>query len=59
MYNLRHNVAVALQASGVPDNEAAALRGYDTATYRRFRLIVDDDGSASVAAVAGRLYAAV
>ena len=41
---------------GVPDHEAAAMLGHDTATYARFYLVTDDAGAA--AAVAGTLFAA-
>lgn len=57
VHNVRHTLATALSTAGVPDHEAAALLGHDVATYRRFYLVTDDDGAASAAAVAGRLFA--
>lgn len=57
VHNVRHSLATALQAAGVPDHEGAALLGHDVATFRRFYLATDDDGAAAAAAVAGRLFA--
>lgn len=57
VHNVRHTLATALQAAGVPDHKVAALLGHDVATYRRFYLATDDAGAASAAAVAGKLFA--
>lgn len=57
IHNIRHSLATALSEAGVPDHEAAALLGHDVQTYRRFYLVTDDNGAASAAAVAGRLFA--
>lgn len=57
-HSVRHTLAQALQAGGVPDHEAAALLAHDTATYARFSLVTDDAGAAAAAAVAGTLFAA-
>jgi len=59
IHNTRHSLASALKEAGVPDNQAAALLGHDVATYTRFYLVVDDDGAAVAAQVAGRLFAVV
>lgn len=59
IHNTRHSLASALKEAGVPDNQAAALLGHDVATYTRFYLVVDDDGAAVAAEVAGRLFAVV
>lgn len=57
IHNVRHSLATALKADGVPDHEAAALLGHDVDTYRRFYLVTDDEGAASAAEAAGRLFA--
>ncbi|MDP3969110.1 MAG: tyrosine-type recombinase/integrase [Nocardioides sp.] len=57
IHNVRHTLATALTAAGVPDHEAAALLGHDVQTYRRFYLIADDAGAASAAGVAGQVFA--
>lgn len=57
VHNVRHSLATTLQAAGVPDHEAAALLGHDVDTYRRFYLVTDDDGAASAATAAGKLFA--
>lgn len=59
VHNTRHSLATMLQDAGVPDNQAAALLGHDVATYRKFYLVTDDEGAASAAAAAGKLFAAV
>lgn len=57
MHNVRHTIATALQAAGVPDHAAAAMLGHDVDTYRRFYLVTDEDAAAVAASVAGRLFA--
>ncbi len=57
IHNVRHTLATALDEAGVPEHHAAALLGHDVATYRRFYLVTDDDGAASAAEAAGRLFA--
>lgn len=56
-HNVRHTLATALKAAGVPDHEAAALLGHDVDTYRRFYLVTDDEGAAAAAEVAGQMFA--
>lgn len=58
IHNIRHSIATALREAGTPENHAAALLGHDVATYRRFYLVTDDDGAASAAEVAGRVFTA-
>lgn len=58
IHNVRHTIATALKAAGVPDHEAAALLGHDVATFQRFYLVTDRDGAAAAAAAAGKLFAA-
>ena len=53
----RHSIATALREAGTPENHAANLLGHDVATYRRFYLVTDD-GAASAAEVAGRVFTA-
>lgn len=57
IHNVRHTLATALKSAEVPDHEAAALFGHDVDTFRRFYLVTDDDGAASAAEAAGRLFA--
>lgn len=57
VHNVRHTLATSLKAADVPDHEASALLGHDVATYQRFYLVTDDDGAASAARAAGRLFA--
>ena len=57
IHNVRHTLATALDEAGVPEHHAAALLGHDVATYRRFYLVTDDQGAASAAEAAGRLFA--
>lgn len=59
IHNTRHTLATALKEAGVPDNQAAALLGHDVQTYQRFYLVVDDEGAAAAATMAGKLFAAV
>ncbi|MFT4264833.1 MAG: tyrosine-type recombinase/integrase [Nocardioides sp.] len=58
IHNVRHTLATALKAAGVPDHEAAALLGHDVDTYRRFYLVPDDAGAAAAALAAGKLFSA-
>ena len=58
VHNVRHSLAVGLQANGVPDHQAAALLGHDVVTYRRFYCVTDDDGAASAATSASALFLA-
>lgn len=57
MHNVRHSLATALDAAGVPEHQAAALLGHDVQTYRRFYLVTDNDGAAAAAKAAGQLFA--
>ena len=57
IHNVRHTLATALDEEGVPEHHAAALLGHDVQTYRRFYLVTDNDGAASAAEAAGRLFA--
>ena len=59
VHNVRHSLALGLQAAGVPDHQAAALLGHDVATFRRFYLVTDNDGAASAARSASGLFAVV
>lgn len=58
VHNVRHSLALALQANGVPDHQAAALLGHDVSVFRRFYLVTDDDGAASAARSARALFVA-
>lgn len=57
IHNVRHSLATALEAAGVPAHEAAALLGHDVDTYRRFYLVTDNNGAAAAAKAAGRIFA--
>lgn len=57
IHNVRHSLATALEAAGVPAHEAAALLGHDVDTYRRFYLVTDNNGAAAAARAAGRIFA--
>jgi integrase len=57
IHNVRHSLATALEAAGVPAHEAAALLGHDVDTYRRFYLVTDNTGAAAAARAAGRISA--
>lgn len=57
VHNVRHTLATALQAAGLPDHQSAALLGHDVATFRRFYLVTDDDGAAAAATLAGQVFA--
>lgn len=57
VHNVRHSLATALQAAGVPDHQAAALLGHDVQTYGRFYCVTDDDGAAAAAKVGGQVFA--
>ncbi|MCL1900237.1 MAG: tyrosine-type recombinase/integrase [Promicromonosporaceae bacterium] len=57
VHNVRHSIATALSEAGVSDHQAAALLGHDVDTYRRFYLVVDDEGAAEAAEAAGAIFA--
>jgi integrase len=59
IHNVRHSLATALEAAGVPAHEAAALLGHDVDTYRRFYLVTDNNGAAAAAKAAGRIFSVV
>ena len=56
IHHVRHTLATALEAAGVPEHHAAALPGHDVQTYRRFYLVTDDDGATAAAKVAGNVF---
>lgn len=57
VHNVRHSIAVGLQAAGVPDVQGAAMLGHDTLTYSRFYVVGDAEAASEAATATGQLFA--
>lgn len=58
IHNVRHTIARALHDDGVSPREAASLLGHTVATHIAYYVPTDDEGAATAAKAAGRIFSA-